>query len=364
MVNVINMGPIACREYLKNKKVIVFGAGRALESCIDLYFDNKEIEIIVDNNSKIWGSHIEHCGRMVQIVGVHDLVKILVGKSLDDYVMMITSPFYAAEIVHQLDKYAEFDGLCCFLQVVVRNTRENIWPYSFTKGQEQIPRKIHYFWIGGKPLPEEFEANIDTWKKQNPDFEIIRWDESNYDFGKCDYMRECMESGQWSFATNYARLDVLHAEGGIYLDTDVVAKASFAPLLADKAFFNMGCADRINMGCGFGAQAGTEIVGQMKETMEKGHFVDQFGKPMKKPFHSYIHPVLKKVGFVFENKYQNIDDVAIYPCEVMSPITMEGMQDFISEKTISMHLETRTWTTEREREGQQNIARLINERLK
>lgn len=358
------MGLSACREYMKRKKVIVFGAGRALESCIDLYFDNKEIEIIVDNNSKIWERYIEHCGKTVQIVGVHELVNILEGKSLDDYVMMITSPFYAAEIVQQLDEYVEFDGLCCFLQVVVRNTRENIPPYSFTQGSERIPRKIHYFWIGEKPLPKEFEANIDTWKKQNPDFEIIRWDESNYDFGKCDYVKECMESGQWSFATNYARLDVLYTEGGIYLDTDVVAQSNFAPLLADKAFFNMGCADRINMGCGFGTQAGTDIVRQMKEAMKKDHFVDQFGKPMKKPFHSYVHPALKKAGFVFENKYQNIDDVAIYPCEVMSPITIDGMPNFISEKTISIHLEKGTWTTKREREGQQKIVRLINERLK
>ena len=45
-----------------------------------------------------------------------------------------------------------------------------------------IPKKIHYCWFGGNPLPELAQKCIDSWKKYLPDYEIIRWDESNFDF--------------------------------------------------------------------------------------------------------------------------------------------------------------------------------------
>jgi len=39
---------------------------------------------------------------------------------------------------------------------------------------------LHYCWFGGKPLPKETIAYMESWKKYLPDFEIMRWDESNF----------------------------------------------------------------------------------------------------------------------------------------------------------------------------------------
>ena len=68
------------------------------------------------------------------------------------------------------------------------------------------------------------------------------------------------DKGEYGFATNYARLDILKQQGGIYLDVDVEAIKSFDMLLKDKTFFNMGCADRVNMGCGFGTIPNQKII--------------------------------------------------------------------------------------------------------
>jgi mannosyltransferase OCH1-like enzyme len=57
-----------------------------------------------------------------------------------------------------------------------------------------IPKVIHYCWFGGNPLPEEYVKYIDSWKKYLPDYEIKRWDESNFDFSTCDYAREAYEA--------------------------------------------------------------------------------------------------------------------------------------------------------------------------
>ena len=57
-----------------------------------------------------------------------------------------------------------------------------------------IPKKIHYFWIGGNPKPESVIYCIESWKKYCPDYEIIEWNETNYDFTKNEYMRQAYEA--------------------------------------------------------------------------------------------------------------------------------------------------------------------------
>ena len=53
-----------------------------------------------------------------------------------------------------------------------------------------IPKKIHYCWFGGNPLSELAEKCIQSWKKMCPDYEIIEWNEKNYDINKSIYIQE------------------------------------------------------------------------------------------------------------------------------------------------------------------------------
>lgn len=41
------------------------------------------------------------------------------------------------------------------------------------------------------------------------------------DIAKCAYMKQAYDSKMWGFVPDYARLDIIYQEGGIYLDTDV-----------------------------------------------------------------------------------------------------------------------------------------------
>lgn len=361
MLHLKNMGPIAFRSYIQDKKVYIFGAGRALESCMDLYCNHKNIHGIIDNNEALWGKCVKHNGANVPIMSTNDFVQRMIKTGeIEQSVLLVSSPFYAVEIVERLDQITEIDGLECFLQVLIRNTKEEMEPFEFSKGESKIPKKIHYIWIGGNPLPEEFQKNIDTWKKYNPDYEIICWNEKNYDFKKCDYVREAYEAKQWAFASNYARLDIVQEYGGIYLDTDVEVVSSLDVLLKDEVFVNMGCADRLNLGCGFGAIREHTMIKEMVYAFEKRHFLLENGKPDKTQFHAIIHPVVKDYGIEIENRYQKKDGIVLYPCEVMSPLTLEGMESHMSEKTISIHKEAGAWKNEKEKEGMQKLLALIN----
>lgn len=61
-----------------------------------------------------------------------------------------------------------------------------------------IPKKIHYIWFGGNPLPPLAERCIASWEKYMPGYEIVRWDESNFDTDCCDYVREAISVKKWA----------------------------------------------------------------------------------------------------------------------------------------------------------------------
>ena len=76
-----------------------------------------------------------------------------------------------------------------------------------------IPKKIHYCWFGGKPLPEDTVRYIGSWKKHCPDYEIKEWNESNFDLDMFPYVREAYDAGKYAFVSDVARLYALVRKG-------------------------------------------------------------------------------------------------------------------------------------------------------
>ena len=50
----------------------------------------------------------------------------------------------------------------------------------------KIPKIIHYCWFGGNSLPEMAQRCIASWKKYCPDYEIVEWNEDNFDINVND----------------------------------------------------------------------------------------------------------------------------------------------------------------------------------
>lgn len=84
-----------------------------------------------------------------------------------------------------------------------------------------IPKKIHYCWFGRNPLPESAQKCIASWKKYLPDYEIIEWDEDNFDVNCIPYTTQAYEAKKYAFVSDYARFKILYEHGGLYFDTDV-----------------------------------------------------------------------------------------------------------------------------------------------
>jgi hypothetical protein len=102
-----------------------------------------------------------------------------------------------------------------------------------------IPKKIHYAWFGGKPLPLQARRCIASWDYRLPDYELLRWDESNFDPNRHPFTAAAYQAGYHAFVSDYVRMLALHQHGGIYLDVDVEVHDSFDGLLNADLFIGL-----------------------------------------------------------------------------------------------------------------------------
>jgi hypothetical protein len=102
-----------------------------------------------------------------------------------------------------------------------------------------IPKKIHYAWFGGKPLPLQARACLASWSYRLSDYEFVRWDESNFDPDSHPFTAEAYKAGYYAFVSDYVRMLALHQQGGIYLDVDVEVYDSFDGLLNADLFIGL-----------------------------------------------------------------------------------------------------------------------------
>ena len=200
-----------------------------------------------------------------------------------------------------------------------------------------IPKIIHYCWIGGKPLTPLAQKCVDSWHRIMPDYEIKRWDESNYDFRKNEFMANAYKQKMWGFVPDYARLDIVYNYGGIYFDTDVEALKPFDELLKYPAF--CGCASEhfINFGHGFGAEKGNKVIKDLMLPYENMDFKisDKILKqaalyvnvPIKEfenkglPISPFLQTqcLINKYGFKQKNARQTLDGMEVFPTSYFDP---------------------------------------------
>lgn len=206
-----------------------------------------------------------------------------------------------------------------------------------------IPKKIHYCWLGGNPLSESAQKCIESWKKFCPDYEITEWNESNYDFNKNKYMKEALEAKKWGFVPDYARLDIIHEHGGIYLDVDVEMTRPFDELLMNNGFAGFETERYINLGQGFGAESGNPMIKKLMDSYEGLSFINEDGSLNMIASPELNTEVFVQSGFVTDGSYQNIDGFVIYPTDYFCPKSFNDGIIRKTENTFSIHHFDASW---------------------
>ena len=212
-----------------------------------------------------------------------------------------------------------------------------------------IPKIIHYCWFGGKPIPKKYRKYLNSWKKFFPDYEIKRWDESNFDINCCDYVKEAYEAKKFAFVSDFARLKILYEEGGVYFDTDVEVIKSFDDILSKGGF--MGCETNttINPGLGLAVAPGLGLYKELVNDYYCRHFKNEDGSLNLKTIVEYTTETLRKKGLADIDGIQEVAGIFVYPKEYFNPIDMDSGKIIKTKNTHSIHHYAASWETKNNR---------------
>lgn len=206
-----------------------------------------------------------------------------------------------------------------------------------------IPKKIHYCWLGGNPLPESAKKCIRSWQKYCPDYEIIEWNETNYDFTKNRYMREALEAKKWGFVPDYARLDIIYEHGGIYLDVDVELVRSYDDFLNYKGFAGFESDRYVALGLGFGAEAGNPMIKKLMDSYETMSFLNEDGSLNMVASPELNTEVFAQEGLALDGSFQQIDGFTFLPVDYLCPKSFNDGIIRKTENTYSIHHFDASW---------------------
>lgn len=207
-----------------------------------------------------------------------------------------------------------------------------------------IPKKIHYCWFGGKPKPDNVLKCIKSWKKFCPDYEIIEWNESNFDIHCMPFVEQAIKAKKYAFASDVARLIAVYENGGLYFDTDVEVIKCFDTLLDNKAFLGFENNDYVASGLGFGAEAGMEFFKDHIDAYRDKVFINDDGSFNMIGCPRVATELLLKKGLVPDGREQIIDDLHIYPADYFNPYSSITGKLAKTKNTYSIHWYDASWS--------------------
>lgn len=228
-----------------------------------------------------------------------------------------------------------------------------------TSDMPLIPKRIHYCWFGGKPIPAELQKCMDSWRKFCPDYEIIRWDESNYDIHKSPYMEQAYAHKKWGFVSDFARLDILYQYGGIYLDTDVELIRNLDALLYQPAFCGVEKWGTVNSGGCIGGQPGNPAIREILDARRDVIFADSGGRLNLMACGYYETAPLIKRGLKINGETQSLGDgmITVYASEFFHPFDYMSGETRITKNTVSVHYFSGSWLSGRAAEERDRTKR-------
>ena len=180
--------------------------------------------------------------------------------------------------------------------------------------ENRIPKTIHYVWFGRGKKPPLIKHCIKSWHKTMPDYEIVEWNEDNFDINSNTYCRQAYEKKKYAFAADYARLWILYNYGGIYMDTDVAAFKPLDSFLYHECF---ACfeSEKIVGSATIGGVKRNPIIGYLLQYYDNREFLDP-SQPSGidwTPNTGVITNMLLTKGLKLNNEFQIVDGLAIYP---------------------------------------------------
>ena len=205
-----------------------------------------------------------------------------------------------------------------------------------------IPKIIHYCWFGGNPLPNMAKHCIESWKKYCPDYEIIEWNEENFDVNKSDYVKEAYDAKKWAFVSDVARLYALVNYGGIYMDTDVEIIKPLDSLLGYEAVSGFESETQIPTGL-MACEKKHRMFIEFLNDYEGEHFLRSDGSMDLTTNVTRITKTCLKYGLTQNNSEQTINGFTLLPRDYLCPKDHTTKEIRLTDNTLCIHHFDGSW---------------------
>ena len=211
-----------------------------------------------------------------------------------------------------------------------------------------IPKLIHYCWFGRGEKPKLAKKCIESWEKYCPDYQIIEWNEDNFDVNQYEYTKYMYEHKNYAFLSDFVRLKVVYENGGIYLDTDVEVIKPINEIIENGAFVGFENDAFVNSGLGFGAEKENKAIKLMLE--EYNYFTSSFDAkrgPLGCPdLNTYG---LLKCGLTQNGGFQKLEEITVYPKDYFNPYDNVINKLNITENTYTIHWYSGSWISRKQK---------------
>ncbi len=219
-----------------------------------------------------------------------------------------------------------------------------------------IPRIIHYCWFGRSEKNALVQKCIESWKKLLPDYELIEWNEDNFDINSTIYTKQAYDMRKWAFVSDYVRLYALYSVGGFYFDTDVEVLKRFDTFQSENLFSGYESKDS-PVTAVMGAEKGQRILKELLDHYVNNSFLDNNGKCNLTTNTLIITKYLIANGLLPNGKKQTINGMTIYPQIYFCPNNFSRIWNKPSHKSYTIHHFDQSWRLNR-REFSSLTARL------
>ena len=217
-------------------------------------------------------------------------------------------------------------------------------PLNYRKEDKPvIPKLIHAIWFSGDPMPDLYLRCLESWKKYAPDYEIKIWNMETYKPDRCLFFEQAIEHKNWAFASDYARADLLYRYGGIYMDLDVEMLRPVDDLLYNDAYMSFESLDRIECGSGMGSRPGHPIIKEICESYEKRPYLKEDGTWDNSTCPVRYTQVIEKHGLKKDGGFQFVEDITVYPFEVLTGKSFDTGIIYSSDLSYTVHHHNGSW---------------------
>ena len=211
-----------------------------------------------------------------------------------------------------------------------------------------IPRIIHYCWFGEKPLSELAQKCIESWKIYCPEYQIIRWDETNFNIDYCAYTKEAFDNKKWAFITDVVRLYVLYMYGGIYMDTDVEVIKSIDSILGYQCVSGFESETAVPTGL-IASEKANPFIKKLLDEYDEIHFIRDDGSLDMTTNVKRITKACVSAGLVLNNTMQTVNGFTILPKDYLCPKNCVTKELQITDNTMTIHHFDGSWHTDEEK---------------